>query len=108
MSRRSAGIIEMPIQYVLLPLFVMVTLTFVLLVMTGRARVGAIRGGEAKVKDIVLGQPNWPAPVIQVANSYNSQFQLPVLFYVLVILAAMLHKADLLFVTLSWIFVATR
>ena len=35
-------------------------------------------------------------------------FELPVLFYVLVILACVTRKADLLFVILSWLFVLSR
>jgi hypothetical protein len=98
----------MPVQAVLLPVFVQVALTLVLLFMTGRARVVSVRSGETKVKDIALGQPSWPARVTQVGNSYNSQFQLPILFYLLVAFAWPLHKADLLFVVMSWLFVATR
>jgi len=98
----------MPVQAVLLPVFVLVALTLALLFMTARGRIAALRSGEARVKDIALGQGNWPARVLQVGNSYNSQFQLPILFYVLVGFAWPLHKADLLFVVMSWLFVATR
>jgi hypothetical protein len=98
----------MSVEAILLPVFVLVALTFVLLFMTGRARVASVRRGETKVRDIALGQTNWPERITQIGNSYNSQFQLPILFYVLVILAYVLRKADLLFVVLSWVFVATR
>lgn len=98
----------MTVQAVLLPLFVEVVLTFVLLFWTGHARVGAVRSGDAKVRDIALRQPNWPAQPTQIANAYENQFELPVLFYVLTILAWMTKQADLLFVILAWVFVVTR
>ena len=98
----------MTVQAILLPLFAQVVLTFALLVLTGYSRVGSVRRGETKVRDIALGQPNWPERIIKIGNSYNNQLQLPVLFYVVVILAYVLRKADLLFVVLSWLFVATR
>ena len=60
------------------------------------------------MKDIALGQSNWPARPTQIANCYNSQFQLPVLFYVLTILAIATRHADLLFVVMAWLFVVTR
>lgn len=41
-------------------------------------------------------------------NAYSNQFELPVLFYVLTILALITRKADLLFVVLAWVFVASR
>jgi hypothetical protein len=98
----------MSVQAVLLPVFVQVGLTFVLLFWMGRVRVAAIRSGEVKVKDIALRQPAWPAPITQVANTFHNQFELPVLFYVLVAFALFTRKADLLFVVMSWIYVATR
>jgi len=98
----------MSLQAILLPLFVQVALTFVLLFWMGSLRVASVRRGETRVADIALGQPNWPPRVQQVSNCYHNQFQLPVLLYVLVILAYIVHKADLLFVLLSWVFVLTR
>ena len=98
----------MSLASVLLPLFVQVALTFVLLLWTGNTRVGALKRKEVKVSDIALGQGNWPDRVLQIGNNYNNQLQLPVLFYVLVILAWITRKADLLFVVLSWVFVISR
>jgi hypothetical protein len=43
-----------------------------------------------------------------VGNSFNNQFQLPLLYYVLVAIALPLRHADLVFVLLSWVFVVTR
>jgi hypothetical protein len=98
----------MSLASVLLPLFVQVALTFVLLLATGNTRVGAVARKEVKVSDVALGQHNWPARIMQIGNSYNNQLQLPVLFYVLVTLAWITRKADLLFVVLSWVFVISR
>lgn len=93
---------------ILAPLFVEVLLTFVLLFWTGRARFQLVSRGEVHPRDIVLGQPNWPKRETQIANAYHNQFQLPVLFYVLTILALLTKHADLLFVVMAWIFVALR
>jgi len=98
----------MTIRAVLLPLLVEVALTFVLIFWTARARVAAIRSGAAKMKDTALGQPNWPQRATQISNSYNSQFQLPVLFYVLTVLAIVTRHADMLFVVMAWLFVIAR
>jgi hypothetical protein len=98
----------MPIQFVLLPLFVQVALTFVLLFWMARSRMGALKRREATIGEIALGQPNWPPRVQQIANCYHNQFQLPVLFYVLTIVAIMTRHADLLFVVMAWLFVLTR
>jgi hypothetical protein len=93
---------------ILLPVLVLIGLTFGLLIWMGRARFAAFRAGEVKMRDVSLGERAWPAPVQQIANTFQNQFELPVLFYVLVALALFTRQADLLFVAMSWIFVATR
>lgn len=98
----------MTVQAILAPLFVLVALTFVLMIWMGALRVGAVRRGEVRVRDIALGQSNWPPRAQQISNCFDNQFQLPVLFYVLTILALFLRKADLLFVVMAWIFVLLR
>jgi hypothetical protein len=98
----------MSVESVLLPVFVEVTLIFVLMFAMGRARLGALRRGEATMETVALGEPNWPAQALKVANAFNNQFQLPVLFMLLVGFAWATRKADLLFVVMSWIFVLLR
>ena len=98
----------MTIQMVLLPVFVQVALTFGLLFWMAYTRRTSLSRGELKVRDIALGQSAWPARATQASNSFDSQFQIPVLFYVLVILAWITKQADLLFVVMAWIFVLSR
>lgn len=90
------------------PVFAQVALTFALLLWTGVVRVRAVRSGEVRPEDIVLGQPNWPALPTQAANAFGNQFELPILFYVVVLAAFVTgHMTDTLLV-LAWAFVATR
>ena len=98
----------MTVQSVLLPVFVLVGLTFFLLLWMAGARRGALVGGETKVRDIVLGQPNWPARATQIGNCFKNQFELPILFYILIAIALPLRHADYLIVLLSWVFVVCR
>lgn len=98
----------MDIQSVILPVFLQVLLTFGLLFWMGNARIRSVRQRQVKVGDIALGQQAWPERPTQIANAYHNQFQIPVLFYVLVILAWITRKADLLFVIGAWLFVASR
>jgi hypothetical protein len=99
---------SMSVASVLLPVFVLIALTFALLLRMGTVRIASLRASKVKMRDIALGQNNWPPDVVQVGNSFNNQFQLPVLFYVLTGLALFTRKADLLFVILSWVFVISR
>lgn len=98
----------MTIQAVLLPLFVQVLLVFILLIWMAYQRRGAFSRGEVHPRDIALREPNWPKPAQQAANSFSNQFELPTLFYVVVILAWITRKADLAFVILEWVFVLSR
>ena len=98
----------MSIQAVLLPLFVQVTLTFVLLIWMAALNRSAVVRREVRWQDIALREPNWPAPNLQVRNAFHNQLETPLLFYVLTILAWITRHADLLFVILAWIYVALR
>jgi len=77
----------MSIPMILLPLFVQVGLTFALLLGAARARGRTRSSGD---------------------SSFSDQFELPVLFYVLIALASPLRHADFVIVLLSWVFVVTR
>ena len=98
----------MSVQMVLLPVFVLVGLTFALLLWMAGARRATLVSGETKIRDIALGQQNWPQRATQIGNCYRNQFELPLLFYVLIALALPLRRADLIIVLLSWVFVVTR
>ena len=98
----------MSIQFVLLPLFVEVALTLaccsgcVGCAATIWSAVRYIRSKDRPARaELAAAHP-------QVANSFNNQFELPVLFYVLTILAIITRHADFVFVVLAWIFVDRR
>lgn len=98
----------MSIKMILLPVFVQAALTFAMLIWMARSRVNAVKAKQARVADIALGQLNWPPKVQQISNNYHSQLQLPLLFYVLTVLAIITRQADMLFVVLAWLFVLAR
>lgn len=103
----SPGAIQMSLQAVLLPLFVEVILTFVLWANMARLRTRDL-GRGVRTEDIALREPNWPKSTLRAMYSFSNQFELPVLFYVLTILAYVTHKAGFAFVILAWIFVIFR
>ena len=98
----------MSVQMVLLPVFVLVGLAFALLLSMATMRTRALNGRQTSLKDIALGQPNWPTRVTQIGNCFSNQFEVPVLFYILIALALPLRHADLFVVLMSWVFVVTR
>ena len=98
----------MSIQFVLLPLFVEVLLTFAVMFGMMYYRTSSLQRGEARFSEIALREPNWPTRTTQFGYAFANEFELPVLFYVLTILVIVTHHADLLFVMLAWIFVIMR
>jgi len=93
---------------ILAPLFVLVLMTFVIGFLLAGVRTPLLTSGEVRPEAISLRQPNWPPRSLQVGYSFQNQFELPVLFYVLTVLAIISKHADLLFVVMAWIFVLTR
>ena len=98
----------MTVQAILLPLFVEVILTFLLLFWLAPLRTRDFNAGVARPDNIALREPNWSPRALQVGYAFSNQFELPVLFYVLTILAYLTHLAGIVFVVLAWIFVIFR
>lgn len=92
----------------LLPVFVQVALTFAVLFRLGAVRLKAIRAGGLVREEVVLGDTGWPPIVRQASNCFRNQFELPVLFYVLVVLALLTRQTSDLFLVLAWLFVLSR
>jgi hypothetical protein len=93
---------------ILLPLFAQVVLTFVLLFWMGYLRIQAIKSGEVDRQQIALREPNWPPRVLQIGNAFHNQLELPILFYVVVLLALATNSLDVILCLLSWMFVLAR
>lgn len=98
----------MSVQSVLLPVFLLVLLSFILMFRMFSVRTGALKSREVRMSDVAVGQKAWPTKAAQVSNAYSNQFELPVLFFALIALALPLRQADFITVVLSWIFVVTR
>ena len=98
----------MTVSDLLLPVFVEVLLTFLLMFWMGKRRMEALGSGAVQPSDIALRQPSWPPRVTQVANCFHNQLELPFLFYVLVAFILITSTNSLIFVILAWVFVLSR
>src|SRR3989337_352806 len=98
----------MSIQAILMPMLVPVGLTFVLLFWMGALRARALRLGQVDAHQVRLREPNWPPRVLQIGNAYHNQLELPVLFYVAVLLAFQTQTLDVVLLVLSWMFLLSR
>ena len=98
----------MSIQAILIPMFVQVALTFVLLFWMTILRLRVIRKGEVSPQQVALREPAWSPHVLQVGNAFHNQLELPVLFYVVTLLALFGDALDVVLYVLSWMFVLSR
>ena len=94
-------------QHLLLPAFVQFALTVYVLTRMGQGRVRAVRSGQVKRADIDT-KSAYSESVQKFANNYVSQFELPVLFYVVLAFALATELIDLVLIGLAWAFVGAR
>ena len=94
-------------QHLLLPAFVQVTLTVYVLTRMGQGRVRAVRLGQVKRSEIDT-KSAYSETVQKFANNYVSQFELPVLFYVVLAFALVTELIDIKLIGLAWAFVGAR
>ena len=91
------------------PLFAMFCLSFIVGVMSFRARVTAVRTGKLDAryfKTFNVGTP--PENVVKLSRHYANLFELPVLFYTAVLLALILRIESQSALVWSWLFVIAR
>ena len=93
---------------VLYPVIAQIILTLVVMFGMAVQRQRAFKSGKVEPQDAALDTDIFPAHARQFANCYRNQFELPVLFYVLCLVAQITRTADLIFVILAWIFVVSR
>ncbi|MFO1091222.1 MAG: MAPEG family protein [Hyphomicrobiales bacterium] len=92
----------------LVAVFALVALAFGLLLWTGVSRRAAIMAKRVRIADIALDNARWPEALRQRGNAYANQFELPVLFYVLVVFLFLTKQADLVAAVLGIVFAASR
>jgi hypothetical protein len=95
---------------ILFPVFVQVFLTFVVMVAMGAARRQSMIEKRQSLNDakVRLGTVEWSENATKRSRNFSNQFELPVLFYAVVAFALLTRQADLVMVTLAWVFALTR
>lgn len=95
-------------KLLLLAIAAQVLVTLAILVLMGRERVPKVMRGEITMVDIAVDRTAYPLRARLLSNSFDNQFQLPVLFFVGALLAVQVSVVDWLDVALAWLFVASR
>ncbi|GGC99618.1 MAPEG family protein [Aquisalinus flavus] len=91
-----------------LPLLVQVALTFFLLFWVAISRSRAAGADKEMIQRSATDPSIWPDRPRQVANCYSNQFELPLLFYLVILLYIVTGGSSVLMTVLAWVFVAFR
>lgn len=93
---------------ILWPLVAQVILVILLFIRLGQVKDRARAAGAIDLEVTALDNDAWPDYCRQVANNIRNQFQVPVLFFALVLALYAHGSADIYALVFAWIFVATR
>lgn len=93
---------------IFLPVIIQIALTFWLYIYLAIAKSKASNLGLVNEVRRGLYDDAWPENVLQINNCIKNQFEIPVLFYVLVIVAWASGNAVTAMHVLAWFFVASR
>jgi hypothetical protein len=92
---------------ILWPVLAQIGLTFFLYAWLTFARTQAVRRGETEYACFVLGRDE-PLHVARITRNLANQFELPAIFYALVVLLIALGRVTWVDVAAAWVFVAGR
>lgn len=90
------------------PLLVQVLLTFFAYVLLAVRKAAALRRQEVNLDRRALHEDAWPESVIQVNNHIRNNFELPTIFYALVLSLYVLDAVDAIALGLASAFAASR
>ena len=89
------------------PLLLQAGLIFFLLFWMAKERLGAIRAGTV-VRNETGTRPTWTGRAGTISNAFHNQLEMPMLFFVVVILAILTGSADYPMTAMAWVYVILR
>ncbi|MBU1309321.1 MAG: MAPEG family protein [Gammaproteobacteria bacterium] len=96
-------------KFILLPVFVQVLLTSVVMVLMGRRRIAAAKNKEISMSAFrTMNLTGANEQVIATSRNFDNQFQMPMLYFFSVLFTLQLGVADVIYVGLGAAFVLLR
>lgn len=95
-------------KIIFLPVIVQIALTLWLYVYLGVAKARAVKAGEVNEARRALYDDAWPESVLKVNNCIRNQFEVPVLFYVLIGVLWSTGAINIVVHVAAWLFVLSR
>ena len=93
---------------IFLPALIQIMLVIALYIYLAIAKSRASQRGEVDEDRRALFDDAWPDSVLKINNCIRNQFEVPVLFYVLILILWGLGPLNVFVQGVSWLFVATR
>jgi hypothetical protein len=95
-------------DWIFVPVIVQVLMTLLIYVRLIKVKIRELRAGTVNRDRLALHEDAWPESVLQINNNIRSQFELPVLFYILVAILWALDSAHGLAMAAASVFVLSR
>lgn len=94
---------------ILIPIFALAFWTSIILVAVAVSRIGAVMHKKASASDFRFGESSKVPERVQLVNrNYMNLLELPVLFYIVCVLAYVTHSVSMIALILAWIYVGLR
>lgn len=90
------------------PALAMILWIFVVLVIMFLRRKAAFEGKQVRMADVAVSNERYPEPARLAAANFANQFETPVIFFALILLAIEVAATHYLMAALAWLYVATR
>ena len=95
-------------NYIFVPVIIQVALTLWLYIYLAIAKSRAVKLGEVDEDRRALHDDAWPDSVLQINNCIRNQFEVPLLFYVLIGILWSIGGANIYVHVAAWAFVLSR
>jgi hypothetical protein len=95
-------------QWLLLPAFALVALTFVTVLRIAAGRVAAVQARKVRPAVVAEDSSKWPQELHRITNNYQNLLEMPVLYYAGLALLVSTGLTDAVAIVLSWAFVISR
>ncbi|WP_374089143.1 MAPEG family protein [Methylomicrobium lacus] len=94
---------------ILFPVFALGALTFFVALWMARLRFKAVKQGDLDRRYYQLNR-GWEAPeyLVKVSRNFENLLEIPILFYVVVLMLYATKRVDVTYIALAWIYVGSR
>ncbi len=95
-------------SFIFLAVLVQILLTITIYISLGFAKAKAMKLNEVNLDRRGMHEDAWPESVQKINNNIRSQFEIPILFYMMIFMLWELKAVDIYVQAIAWVFVFSR